>query len=114
MNLQPRTISSSRASPHRRPCPVDFPRLTSEQLAAGSPTPYLFGGQSPSCRRCHSTDDWTKFCKVTAPLHLLQLATICTMHYPRATNMLDDGCLTLAVTLTPSRLYIPRDGKAAR
>ena len=47
-----------------RPCPVDYPRLTPEQIAAGKPAPYLFGGQAPGCRQCRSDDPWTKFCTV--------------------------------------------------
>ena len=53
-----------RVLPRRRPCPVAFPRLTAEQVAAGSPVPYLFGGQSPSCQQCKGSDPWTSFCKV--------------------------------------------------
>lgn len=47
-----------------RPCPVNYPRLTKEQIAAGEPLPYLFGGQPPGCKQCRSKGHWSNFCQV--------------------------------------------------
>ena len=47
-----------------RACPVPYPRPTAEQTASVKHVPYLFGGQSPQCKKCHNDDDWSKFCRV--------------------------------------------------
>ncbi len=72
-----------RLLPCRRPCPVPYPRLTAEQVAAGSPVPYLFGGQSPSCRQCKGSDPWTNFCKVRARQHY----AVCRRHLARRKSL---------------------------
>lgn len=55
-----------------RPCPVDYPRLTKEQISSGERLPYLFGGKPPGCKQCRSDDPWTNFCRVRSSPRMRQ------------------------------------------
>lgn len=47
------------------PCPMEYPRLSADQIKAGK-QPYIYGGPATNCKMCKEQDEHAKFCRKEA------------------------------------------------
>lgn len=67
--VQPLTGKRNDSTPADSSCPIQYPRLTADQVRAGS-KPYIYGGPAPDCVLCKSQEREARFCRKEQDPHV--------------------------------------------